>query len=39
MPSGLKEVQNHSLGGDLPNSAFALWQVQIAYLFSILGLF
>ena len=27
MPSGIVEVQNRSLGGHFPKSAFALWQV------------
>ena len=29
MPSGIVEVQNRSLGGYFPKSAFALWQVRI----------
>ena len=29
MPSGIVDVQNHSLGGHFPKSASALWQVRI----------
>ena len=29
MPSGIVEVQNHSLGGHFPKSAFALWREEI----------
>ena len=35
MPSGIVEVQNHSLGGQFPKFAFTLWQVRINnYIFS-----
>ena len=30
MPSGMGEVQNHSLVGNFPKFTFALWQVQIS---------